>query len=1024
MNHTKGHLRIIACPGSGKTEVVSRRIARMIANGVEPKTIVAFTFTEKAAEQLKTRIRGILEKDCPIRADFGDMFVGTIHAFCFFMLKELDPAFRSYDVLDDPKRVAFLAKRFNYYNLKLDELGKEHDLRYYETIRGFLYAADIVMTENIDTSKLSDKKFRNSYRAYRKLLDEEKYFDFSSIMHEFVQKIKGDRKMLKILNEKVKHVVLDEYQDVNQVQEMLLELLSTGADSVCVVGDDDQNIYHWRGSDVSFIREFKERYQKKYKVIDVRIGTNFRSTDAIIHTVQSFIEHNKLRLSKNMTSNPELKRKFEDGDIVHRHFEDDDEEFGFMVDKIKELHGTDFMDKSNKKYALSYSDFAVLARTNDDAARAIGYLKKAGIKCMAYGGVSIFEQPEVLLAMDCIAYVFSCPGYNSDIVPGLDDLESRYDSIFSSAGFAKADHKKFARKLNAVKKDADKVFAKAPKDYFADLGMQGFYYKILNALGAEDFDFEDIFSFNLAALSQAISDYESVWLRLRASQVVSFFYFVYAYARIHYTETQHRDETILDAVKILTIHKAKGLEFPVIFIPNFEKKRSRPDTSSFVDEKLYNYARYNGDAEDERRVYYTAMTRSEKYLFITGSKRQNNRVKDNYAPNPFLDDIDKKYFSEKMSVRKPRSGLESKVRTIGVFPTSFSHLSTYGRCPQDFRLRNVYGFNAGVPVTFGYGSNIHNALSVIHSDFIHEKKIPTDKEIEKTFDRMFKLRYATKKIAENMRKSALKVVKNYVKMHHDGFNRILETEKNFEFTVDSALISGQIDLLKKTDDTGKVTEVEIIDFKTERKEGVYSADYDKQLRFYSIACLESLGLQPERAYVHHLDSDKKTYVDISLKKLDKTKDDIRVQVGDILKRKFPAKPSKELCTECDYRAICSFKGFDADINSSRSKSHTAPTNFDVTEYAEIDVKEPQVALQKLVLGKKTMEKARKLSEKSVVQIDDKTFKVRSESDPNKFYTVTDKRCDCEGFRRASRRGPDTASNCSHMEAVRFFKNRK
>ncbi len=178
INHDKGHLRIIACPGSGKTEVVSRRIARMIGNGVDPRTIVAFTFTEKAAEQLKTRIRGILEKDCPKRADFGDMLVGTIHAFCFFMLKELDPAFRSYDVLDDPKRVAFLAKRFNYYNLKLDELAEEHGSQYYKTIRGFLYAADIVMTEKIDTSNLSDKEFRYTYLPSRQLRNEEKYILF------------------------------------------------------------------------------------------------------------------------------------------------------------------------------------------------------------------------------------------------------------------------------------------------------------------------------------------------------------------------------------------------------------------------------------------------------------------------------------------------------------------------------------------------------------------------------------------------------------------------------------------------------------------------------------------------------------------------------------------------------------------------------------------------------------------------------------------------------------------------------
>lgn len=1016
IKHQKGHLRIIACPGSGKTQVVSERIARLIERGADPKTIVAFTFTEKAAEQLKTRIRGILDQTCPERADFGDMFVGTIHAFCFFMLKEIDPSYRSYDVLDEPKRIAFLAKKQNfYYKIKLVELMEHHNMRHYPTIYKFLDGADIIMTEDIDPSKLSDKIFRDCYLTYRKLLEEEKYFDFSSIMHTFVKKVKKDKKKLKALNQRVKHVILDEYQDVNTVQEMLLEILSRGAESVCVVGDDDQNIYHWRGSDVSIIRSFKERYGKKYKVTDVKIGTNFRSTDSIIHTAQSFIEHNKLRLSKKMVSNPRLKRKYENGDIVHHHFEDDDEEFGFMVDKIKELQETDFLNKSNKPFSLSYSDFAVLARTNDDAARALEYLDAAGIPCVARNGISIFERPVVVLAMDCIGYVFGCRGYNKQEVPELDELHSRYNAIFSNAGFPKADPDLFANRLEAVRRDADKIFAKSPKDYFSNLGLQGFYYMILNAMGAEDFDFGEIFNFNLAALSQAISDYESVWIRLRASQVEGFFFFVYAYARSHYMETQHADTTLVDAVNVLTIHGAKGLEFPVVFIPNFEKKRHRPFADSFVDQNLYNFSKYNGDEEDERRVYYTAITRSEKYLYITGSKRQNNRVKDNYEPHRFVDEIDKKYLSNKLSLKKPRSGYKSRVRTAGVYPTSFSHLSTYERCPQDFRLRNVFGYNAGVPVTFGYGSNVHNALNVIHSDYIRTKKIPSDQEVEETFDKIFKLRYATPKIAKNMKKAAVRAIKNYVRLHKGDFDRILETEKNFEFVIDDALISGQIDLLKKVDKTGKVTEVEIIDFKTEKKDGVYNADHEKQLRFYAIACLESLGLKPDKAYVHHIDQNKKSYVDISEEMLEETKIGIKVQVRSVLERNFPAKPNKDVCEECDYKYICSMKDF---------KSVPAPPSLVKTSRLMDKKTERQTTAKRTNTSPSTIERAKKLAKKNVVQIDDQTFHVKSGSDPNKSYTITDSRCTCLGYRNYSKRHPGEVPTCSHLEAVRIFKKTK
>jgi DNA helicase-2/ATP-dependent DNA helicase PcrA len=398
-------------------------------------------------------------------------------------------------------------------------------------------------------------------------------------------------------------------------------------------------------------------------------------------------------------------------------------------------------------------------------------------------------------------------------------------------------------------------------------------------------------------------------VRLRASEVSGLFFFVYAFARSHYTDSQRNDPSLIDAVHVLTIHKAKGLEFPVIFIPNFEKKkRRRPEEESFVDTSLYDHRKYSGTEEDERRVYYTAITRSEKYLFITGSKEQDH-LKSSYEPHQFAENIDLKHFSNNPTLIRKKSGFGPKIRHIGTFPTSFSHLSCYDRCPQDFRLRHVYQYNAGVPVTFGYGTNVHNMLNIVHSDYIRHKRIPSNGEIEKILDRIFKLRYATPAISEPMKKSVLKIVKNYVRLHKKDFKTILETEKKFEFVLSDALISGQIDLLKKVDNDGKVTAVEIIDFKTNKNDSIYQGDYDKQLRFYAIACLESLGLKPEKACVHHLDDDKKEFVDISSSKLEEVKRQIADDIVSIMStnRQFIAKPDKKVCKECDYSVICPYK---------------------------------------------------------------------------------------------------------------------
>lgn len=910
INHTKGFLRIIACPGSGKTEVVSQRIANLIKDGANPRTIVAFTFTDKAAGELKTRIRRILDRERPDRADFGDMFVGTIHSFCSHMLKELDPAYRAYDMLDEAKRMAFVSKKDSYYRvINLQQLQKAQGIKWRQTIERFLASLDIVMTEDIDLKKIPNKEFQSCARNYLDAIDRENYFDFSTVTHTLVTVLKQDEKKLNLLGQKIKHVVLDEYQDVNNIQEQLLGLLSKNADSVAVVGDDDQTIYNWRGSNAGIIRGFKERYGKDREITDVSLDVNFRSTDGIVHTARKFIEHNGNRIEKSMVSNKNLKRRYEPGDIVCRHFDDEKDELGFIADTIRNIVGTDFVGKQNRPFALSFGDLAVLVRKNADAARIIDYLTRNGIACIASTGESIFASPEVSLVMDCIRYVFGYRDFRTGQVPHIDSLKSRYAGIFEGA--PEDGPARFASRLSAVRLQADDIGKRSPKDRLGGRGLQEFYYKILNAMGAEDFDFEDAVHHNLAVLSQAISDYESVWVGMRVRDVEGFFYFVYIYARKRYLESHNSGETVADAVRVMTIHKAKGLEFAAVFVASL--RQDDPYTPPlFVDSSLYDSAMYKGTVEDERRLYYTAFTRSKKYLFVTGSRRIPGDDH-GYGAHPFMAEMPGEYLSDKPAADRPRSGLKIRPESLQAYSASFSQLSSYNRCPYDFKLRHIYGYNPGVPAAFGYGTNIHNALNVIHSDYIRNQKIPDDAGIAEMFGRIFKLRYADSRMAQNMKKAGLEVVKNYVRLFRHDFGRILETEKNFEFVIDDALVSGDIDLLKKVDDAGDIAAVEIIDFKSERKDGTYRADHQRQLRYYAIACLESLGLRPEKAYVHHLDDGEKDYVDISDRHLEETKSEIGRQITGILDGEFGAAPEEKRCSDCDYKSICPYKKFEAGV---------------------------------------------------------------------------------------------------------------
>jgi len=912
VNHSAGRLRVIACPGSGKTEVIAHRIAKLIETGERPAGIAAITFTEKAAGELKMRIRRILEKEYPERADFGDMFIGTIHAFCLEMLRDIDPIYRTYDVLDGPRRVAYLSKKGNYYEkIGLVKLKKTFGLKFYGTIAEFIRSTDVMITERIDRTKLTDQRFAECFARYLATLEDDRYFDFPTIIGRLVDILESKPESRELIASRTEHVIVDEFQDVDPLQGKLLDLLSLNARSVAVVGDDDQGIYHWRGTDVHIIRDFADK--NRGECMDITLGRNFRSTASIVDLSSQFISHNSKRIPKKIEPNPLLTRKYEQGDIQAHIFDTQEQELDYIVAKIRELHGTDFTDRSNHGYSLSYSNFAVLARTNDLASMVIDRLDKENIPSVASSGESILGRPEVMFAIKCLAYIFNDDPilHEGDGIPDLRNLVSEYQTVFPRNKFAGADTETFANRIESVRGKISAVERKGEdgNDYLPGLGLQEIYHEVLNALGADTFNLGEVYSYNLASLSQAVSDYESVWIRLRASEVKYFFYFLRAYGDSSYQDPRHQDDLLIDAVKIMTIHKAKGLEFPVVFVPDFVDHRQPREPTYFIDKNLYDAARYSGDDEDKRRVYYTAITRSEKYLFLTGSSHAPGKARERKM-HRFLQEMPQEYFSGIMELVKPRNGLPSRAQVASEFETSYSELTSYMRCPEDFLLRNVYGFNAGVPPAFGYGTNVHNILNMIHREYIRKGIIPSEKEIEETVSRMFKLRYATPKMEKNMEAAAARIIKNYVSIHSNDFSRILETEKRFEFVLENALISGQIDLLKKLDSNGDITDVEIIDFKAEKKEGIYSSDYDRQLRYYAIACLDSLKLRPQKATVHILDAeaevDETRDVDISDSSLSYTRRDIAETVSRIRSKKFPASPDYEKCNECDYMKICPY----------------------------------------------------------------------------------------------------------------------
>ena len=266
IEHDGRNLQLIACAGSGKTEVVARRVVHLLTPGrpgtLEPRNIVAFTFTEKAAAELKERIVTRTREALGEIHGMADLFVGTIHAFCLDLLRAEAPEYLKYEVLNEVQQALFVDRHSRKSGLTASTDLQGRRLKRYVDTNHYVNALAILREADLDESKLHGCSVAAALAGYRDLLRERSYFDYSSILEAAVESLSSDDDLRRRLAERLRYVIVDEYQDVNPIQEAIVWSLHDLGARVCVVGDDDQTIYQWRGSDVRNILTFSDRYPR------------------------------------------------------------------------------------------------------------------------------------------------------------------------------------------------------------------------------------------------------------------------------------------------------------------------------------------------------------------------------------------------------------------------------------------------------------------------------------------------------------------------------------------------------------------------------------------------------------------------------------------------------------------------------------------------------------------------------------------------------------------------------------------
>ena len=600
----------------GKTRVLTHRIAYLIKEkGVAPWNIIAITFTNKAANEMKTRVSNILGEEIA-----KDMWVGTFHSMCVRILRReidrigYDRNFLIFDVQDGKSVVKDCIKELN-----LDD--KVFSDKY---LLGEISKAKNEFIDPATFSMRYSKDYRMSkvaevYSLYQARLKRDNAVDFDDIINNTITIFKSFPEVLDYYQDKFKYVLVDEYQDTNKAQDMLVAMLSDKTKNVCVVGDDQQSIYKFRGADIGNILSFEKRF-KNTKVI--KLEQNYRSTKAILKIANEIIENNTGNVKKNLwTENDEGQKPivFQGGNEY--------DEANFVVEQINHLKREEY---------YKYSDFAILYRTNAQSRVFEEILMREGIPYRVIGGQKFYERKEI---KDTIAYLRLVANTKDNV-----SLKRIINEPKRGIGKTSIDNvEQVANQLGMpmfdVIKDVDKYVQTRANSALKE------FANFINRMQKESTSIENLTekvlkeSGYISALEQDNSD-ES---KSRIENIGEFLNVVIAFETENaentlsdflenlalVTDLDNVDESI-DNVYMMTLHTAKGLEYPVVFMVGMEDGLF-PSYQSIGEE---------AELEEERRLCYVGITRAKQYLYLTCAKSRTVFGSTSYAmPSRFLTEI-------------------------------------------------------------------------------------------------------------------------------------------------------------------------------------------------------------------------------------------------------------------------------------------------------------------------------------------------------------------------------------------------
>ena len=914
-------VRCLACAGSGKSRTLAYRVAWLLDQGADPGSIVAFTFTEKAADAIKLRVAEALEATGRSPTVLGAMYIGTIHAYCQNLLSAMDARYRQFDVLDGSGLTLYLVSRYPQLGiapLRHVWAGNSGPAGYFRTIDQVATAWKTANEEKLDLDEIAAEapELGQVLINIRDGLDRDRFIDFSLMVRLAVEALQANRPGARQAVERLEHLMVDEYQDVNTVQEGLIRELHSRSSSLFVVGDDDQAIYAWRGADVDNIISFDRRYP------GCSVHTlphNFRSTSAIVESADTFAhqELGAVRIPKHPTADDPAGPR----DFRVLWFGSRDEEGEWVASRIEQLIGTRYSERDGER-GLTPGDFAILMRSVRSRSKGIARhqaftdaLMARGIPFTLEAEGGLFDRPQV----EALRTTFELLREAS---PSRQTAGVHFDGIVLPL-FPRADFRRFV----SVLADWGRRIHAPVGGVRQRLYPQALVHELLDAFGVREADLPEEIMFDLGMFSRIMQDVESVYMSVdsatRFSEVLNFL------SNVADTEYSSGTDEVLrrpDAVAVSTVHKMKGLEFPAVFVVDAEanrfpatRRRYAGRVPAHLIQDAVNRGAYQRTRAEEARLFYTAVTRAERYLYVSGAVDLPGTVRQ-WKQSPFSLRLSHAEMSthpdglpDGLAPHPKRPRIDERV-----MPTSYSDIRYYLRCPRDYRFRKGYGFSPAITEMFGFGQTVHSTIGRLHQE--SGDSAPTPDEAAQLARDNFHLKHVPPSGDpenrpggyERGRERAAEMAADYVRDHRDDFEHQRQIEARFEIPVAHAVISGSIDLLVRTNENDEIIEATVIDFKA-MEGGKDPYDGEKlewtelalQVQLYAKAANDVLGENARTGAVHLLKSGQRIQVPIDDDAVAAATANIEWAVARIIDGEFPRRPHPDKCGTCDFKLLCS-----------------------------------------------------------------------------------------------------------------------